>query len=219
VEARSRGRPRSTAVSAAILAAARDLLGTVGYEHLTIEAIAQRAGVGKQTVYRRWPSKAAVVADAALAVNLVGDPILPADTGDLASDLRGWLRHRQRWLEAPGIMALVHGLVAAAADRSADAARLYDHLTEPQRQVLVRRLEAARQQGHVRADADTTAVADALLGVLLYRTLARGSEASSDDNGVVEALLYGIVARPPSPATPGSTADRSASPVAQASEA
>jgi len=185
-------------------------LADVGYEQLTIEAIAERAGVGKQTIYRRWPSKAAVVAEAALSVDLVGEPLLPAHTTDLASDMRAWLRQRQNWLESPGVMALVRGLVAAAADRSVDAARLYDHLTQPQRQVLLERLELAREEGHVRGDADLAAVAEALLGVVLYRILARGPETPRGGDGVVEALLHGVAVCTPAHRRPGSPAEQPA---------
>src|SRR4051812_2052510 len=87
---------RSDRSRRAILDAALALVGEVGYNRLTIEAIAARAGVGKQTIYRWWPSKAAVLLDASLA--LAGDvpegegrPGLP-DTGDLAADLKRVLR-------------------------------------------------------------------------------------------------------------------------------
>ena len=85
------GRPRDPRAHAAILSAVRDLLASVGYERLTIEAVAVRAGVGKQTVYRWWPAKSALVAEAALA-NYVGTPTTEkAPTGDLATDVRAWI--------------------------------------------------------------------------------------------------------------------------------
>ncbi|MEU7604799.1 TetR/AcrR family transcriptional regulator, partial [Streptomyces sp. NPDC041003] len=82
---------RSDRSRRAILDAALTLVGEVGYNKLTIEAIAARAGVGKQTIYRWWPSKAAVLLDASLA--LAGDAETEGgwtgfpDTGDLAGDL------------------------------------------------------------------------------------------------------------------------------------
>lgn len=97
VKAPDAGR-RSERSRRAILDAALALLGEAGYNKLTIEAIAARAGVGKQTIYRWWPSKAAVLLDASLA--LAGEPDaeggwagLP-DTGDLAADLKLVLRAR-----------------------------------------------------------------------------------------------------------------------------
>ena len=60
----SRGRPRDPAVDAAVLDAAIDLLGAVGYARLTMEQVADRAGVGKASLYLRWPNKVALVAAA-----------------------------------------------------------------------------------------------------------------------------------------------------------
>ncbi|MEK8229116.1 helix-turn-helix domain-containing protein [Oerskovia sp. M15] len=84
---------RSDRSRRAILSATRDLVGDVGYNRLSIEGIAAAAGVGKQTIYRWWRSKAAVLFDAILEVNLreEGSGALP-DTGDLESDLRLVLR-------------------------------------------------------------------------------------------------------------------------------
>jgi len=85
--------------------------------------------VGKQTVYRRWPLKAAVAAEAALAGYLVADPHPPADSGGVAADLRDSFE----WLGDPATTALVRGLAAAAADSATDAERLYERFTGPNR--------------------------------------------------------------------------------------
>src|SRR5215217_7174745 len=76
----------------AILTAAADLLGEVGYTRLAVEAIAARAGVGKQTIYRWWPDKGAVVLDAYLALVQAGEDLTFPDSGDLEADLRLVLR-------------------------------------------------------------------------------------------------------------------------------
>src|SRR5215217_1034955 len=72
----------------AILSATADLLGQVGYTKLTIEAIAARAGVGKQTIYRWWPDKGALVLDAYLALVGADQDLTFPDSGDLEADLR-----------------------------------------------------------------------------------------------------------------------------------
>src|ERR687897_1936033 len=86
----------------AILSATADLVGEVGYAKLTVEAIAARAGVGKQTIYRWWPSKGAVLFDAFLALSedAEGVPALP-DTGDLEADLKLVLRATVEELNDP----------------------------------------------------------------------------------------------------------------------
>ena len=77
----------------AILDAALELATELGYQKLTIESVAARAGVGKQTIYRWWPSKGAVLFDALLArtQDTDGAGALP-DTGDLVADLKAVLR-------------------------------------------------------------------------------------------------------------------------------
>jgi AcrR family transcriptional regulator len=85
-----RGRPRNPAVDAAVLDAAMDLLGEVGYARLTMRDVATRAQVSKASVYLRWPNKVALVTDA-LGHRAQAVPDLP-DTGSLARDMRAFLR-------------------------------------------------------------------------------------------------------------------------------
>ncbi|MBN2622804.1 MAG: TetR/AcrR family transcriptional regulator [Acidimicrobiales bacterium] len=82
------GRPRDPGRDDAILAAALDLLGEVGYEQVTVRAIAQRAGAGLATLYRRWPTKEDLVVDAVARVeDVVGEADLDADPVDAMVDL------------------------------------------------------------------------------------------------------------------------------------
>ena len=191
--AKQRGRPRSPRVHDAILRAAADLVVSGGYEQLTMEAIAARAGVGKQTVYRRWPSKSAVVAEAALTGHLVPAGHAPGDTGDVVADLRDWLRAVAAWLGDPGGAAVIRALAAAASDRDHFSARLYDQFTGPFHAALVARLTAGVAEGRLRADAGLGAVADALVGTLLYRALAHTGPMTADDaDALVDVLLSGL---------------------------
>ncbi|RBY85124.1 TetR/AcrR family transcriptional regulator [Blastococcus sp. TF02A-26] len=187
---KQRGRPRSPRVHEAILRAAAELVVTGGYERLTMEAIAARAGVGKQTVYRRWPSRSAVVAEAALSGHLVPAGHAPDDTGDVVADLRDWLRAATSWLGQPGGGAVVRALAAAASDRTSDAARLYEQFTGPFHDALVARLARGVEEGRVRADAALGPVADALVGVLLYRALAQAAPLTTADADALVAVLF-----------------------------
>lgn len=188
-----RGRPRSSRADEAILEATRDLVASGGYERLSIDAIAARAGVGKQTVYRRWPSKAAVVAEAVLAGYLGLEPQPVPDTGDIDADLRSWLREQTARLAQPSAAALVRGLAGAANDREADAARLYEKLTGPTRRILLHRLSDAVAQAQVRGDADLDTVADTIIATLLYRVLGRHHLSPHADAGrLVDILIAGI---------------------------
>src|SRR5438270_5714664 len=87
---RGPGRPRSEEARRAVLTAAARLVRRHGYGSLTMEAIAREAGVSKQTVYRWWPQKAAVVLE---ALNEAARAVAPIpDTGSLESDLRLFIR-------------------------------------------------------------------------------------------------------------------------------
>jgi AcrR family transcriptional regulator len=89
-----RGRPRSEAARLAILKTTGQLLEEVGFDALTMEDVAQGAGVGKATIYRRWPTKGLLAFEAFGAQFLAQQP--PPDTGTLRGDLlaalRGWIR-------------------------------------------------------------------------------------------------------------------------------
>src|SRR5690348_8569674 len=78
-----RGAVRSEQARSAILAATAQLIARHGYDHVSIEGIAHEAGVGKQTIYRWWPSKSAVVAECLLEGLLIPDAFVPPDTESL----------------------------------------------------------------------------------------------------------------------------------------
>ena len=105
------GRPRNPAKDVAVLQATRDLLVEVGYQGTTVMAIARRAGVGAPTIYRRWPTKEALVEDATF-----GHPqpaSVPQPTGDLQTDLRAWVELFLHSLADPATRAALPGLLTA----------------------------------------------------------------------------------------------------------
>jgi AcrR family transcriptional regulator len=189
---KQRGRPRSAVRHHAILDSTRGLLAAGPYEQLTIEAIAAQAGVSKQTIYKWWPSKAAVVTEAVISGYLSVADVPPADTGDISADLRSWLRARCDELEDPAAVALVRAMTAATAEGT-DAERIYDRLAVPHRQYVLQRLTAASRQGQLRPGADLEAAVDAILGFVLFQTLSRGKPATHERaEGLVDILLEGM---------------------------
>ena len=134
-----RGRPRSPQAHQAILAATCDLLLQTGYDGLSIEGVAARAGVGKQTVYRWWPSKSALVTEAVLEGRLAINGELPPDTGDLRNDLHTWLARQFEALADPYVLSLIRAVTAAAADDNAAGAALYERFTGISRAGTIRR--------------------------------------------------------------------------------
>jgi AcrR family transcriptional regulator len=196
VTAKQRGRPRNAQADTAILEAARDLMTAEGYERMTIEAIAARAGVGKQTVYRRWPSKAAIVAEAVMAGHLGIRAESPPQTGNAAADLSNWLGQFFRQLGEPAAVAVIRGLAAAATDGGTDAEKLYERFTGPSRDQMLELLRAGVDQGRFRADLDIEAAADAISGTMLYRALIPPSAVvDTEATGFLDLLLLGMTPR------------------------
>jgi AcrR family transcriptional regulator len=195
-----RGRPRNADTDSAILAATCELLLENGYGRLSMEAVAARSGVGKPTLYRRWSSKAALVADAVVAILSADAPAaamaLPY-TGEVDRDLHDWLDAFAGLAADPIKAALVLALIAAAAENPDDAEALYRLLTRPSHQLVTDRLRAAADAGQIRADADLDAIADALIGSVLIQLLTdRADAARKQAQSLLEILLRGLRPEP-----------------------
>jgi AcrR family transcriptional regulator len=189
-----RGRPRDQALHDVILQTTRALLVDRGYAEVSMDRVASSAGVGKQTLYRRWASKAPLVAEAVMdAARLAGSAEVP-DTDDVAADLHSWLNRNATFVSNPQNAGLVRALAAAAADDPHEGDLIYRQLTGPQHDALMQRLRKGIDSGQVRADADLGAVADAIIGAALYRMLARTPEAGPGPHGdgLVEVLMLGV---------------------------
>ncbi|MEV6360782.1 TetR/AcrR family transcriptional regulator [Nocardia asteroides] len=167
------GTRRSERSRVAILTATRELIGETDYAKLTIEAIAARAGVGKQTIYRWWPSKGAVVFDALLAASEHPDDggIELPDTGDIATDLRTVLRATAAEFADPAFAGPIRALTTEIVNDAALAEIYRERMELPLREAKKRRLRSAQQAGQLRADADLDLVLDLLYGPLTHRWL------------------------------------------------
>lgn len=183
------GRPRSEASRRAVLDATADLVMCAGYDALTIEAIATRAGVSRQTIYRWWSSKASIVAEAVLDGALVGfdSTVLPKD-----ADLRDLVAVLVETSASPERASLVRGLAAAAAGDAADSDALYEHSTRISHATVSGAVARAQSEGLAHPHLDPDAVADQILGALLYRTLTRQGIPDS----YVDELLAGVLVKP-----------------------
>ena len=192
-----RGRRRSKHSHQAIIAATRQLLVERGYRDVTIEGIAERAGVGKQTIYRWWPSRAALVLEAYLSGGeAVPPPAGGATIGDDVSSLLGWLI---AVLAEPTGGYVLAGLVADL-QHDADLARGFRRDVVPARREAMRAvLERARDSGAVRADADLELAVDTLHGAVFYRLLLSGAPLDA----VFAARLADQVLEGLSPSPPG----------------
>jgi len=165
---------RSARARQAILAATRELLSEVGFARLTIEAIAARAGVGKQTIYRWWPSKGAVVFDALLDGNVdpEGNSALP-DTGEIERDLRTVLRAIVEELSDPQTDHLQRTITAEIQHDPALADELVVRLLRPQMRATADRLRVAQGAGQIGPDVEVDLGVELLFGPLFHRWLLR----------------------------------------------
>jgi AcrR family transcriptional regulator len=190
VQTRS-GRPRDTNLDDVILASTRTLLTAGSYAELSMEGVASHAGVGKKTLYRRWPSKARLVAHAVLDAYGSRGSFEVRETGDLRDDLRAWLVEHAEFLADPANAALIRALIAAAASTQ-DNGALHELLSAPQHAGLIVRLQHATEDGEIVAGANLDAMADALVGSLLLQALV-GPRPGQSLSGLIDTLLDGAL--------------------------
>jgi AcrR family transcriptional regulator len=134
-----------------------------------MEGIAKRAGVGKQTIYRWWPSKAAVIQEA--LNESVGAAIDFPDTGDVVADLRSQMATVASLLASDTFSPYTRGLIVAAQNDPQIARSLVDDFIDPRVRACRQRLENAIKQGQVRGDVDLDDVVELLYAPLYYRML------------------------------------------------
>ena len=178
-----RGAPRSEAARVAILDATAVLFAERGYDHLSIEGIAARAGVGKQTVYRWWSGKSALIAECLLEGMLLPDSFAVPDTGDLRADLVSWLRAVEAVIESPSGEGLFRSLIAAATENEDVGRRLREALADPR--LFASRLREARDRGDLRPDLPVEDVSETIIGALVLRAVAR----TPPDPGYADRLV------------------------------
>jgi AcrR family transcriptional regulator len=190
-----RGRPRSQHAHDAILKATADLMREQGYSSLSIEGIAARAGVGKQTIYRWWPSKGAVAVDAFLA------ELIPAavwvDTGDFRADLVAQLRRVVKVFGDPEIGPHIAALTCAALHDPAVNEILRERGTGPSRAGHRAIIAKAQAAGDVRADIDIDLAIDIIYSVIWFRLLVGPTKLSElDPDALSDAVLRAIAPTP-----------------------
>ena len=178
-------RRRSERARKAILTAALDEVAEVGYAKLCIEGIAARAGVGKQTIYRWWPSKGAVVFDAVLGLD-DAELSLP-DTGDLEADLKSALRATVAELNDPRVSPALRALRTAITHDPQLAATYAERIDTPRCQ--------ARKQRLRELDVDLDVAVDILWAPLINRWLKGGEVTPEYADRVVEMALNGLCPR------------------------
>jgi AcrR family transcriptional regulator len=162
---------RKTGTRGRTLATAAEVLRRDGYSRLTMERVAAESGVAKTTIYRRWPTKAALCME--LYLEVAGRELHDPDTGDIASDLRHIcntvVRLQTRSVAGPAFI----GLIAEALSNPESSAALLAEFAERRRELTRRVLKRAIQRGEIRAETDVDLVIDALGGATTFRLLQR----------------------------------------------
>lgn len=162
-----RGRPRSEAARGAILTAATELAAEGGPGAATIDAIARRAEVSRTTIYKWWPSAAAVVLEGLL--ESVRESIVRPPGSSTVEALVHHVGALNAILADPAVGALLRNVIAAAAGDPAIQAALLDQWIEPRRGAVVTALTDSVAAGELPGDTDIEVVVDALVSPPYYR--------------------------------------------------
>jgi AcrR family transcriptional regulator len=193
-EERKAGRPRSVEAQQAILDATFELLAEQGFDGMSIEEVATRAGVGKTTIYRWWSSKEALALEA-LQRLYVKEPI--ADTGNLRQDiiaiLESFTRHMEK--DEPVLDSLRFKLLGDFKTHPELFQMFFSLILEPRLQQFSQMIERAQARGELRKDFDPLLIFGILGGPFFCRMLLASKVAPRSQNWpeqVVDAVLYGI---------------------------
>ncbi|HET8931332.1 MAG TPA: TetR/AcrR family transcriptional regulator [Acidimicrobiales bacterium] len=182
------GRPRDPAADEAIITAVFDVIEASGFAGFSVEAVAARAGVGKATIYRRWPTREDLLV--AAAERVMTDTPVP-DTGSLESDLVVWIWDRYRAkASSPGSRLLGHVIIEARVDP--ELQKMLQRFHDDSRATLISVVDRAEGRGEV-GPLDRELLLDLISGALLHRSLFTGEHIGrADVEQIVDAALRGV---------------------------
>jgi AcrR family transcriptional regulator len=171
----------------AVLHAADDLLVERGFGGVTIEGIAARAGVAKQTIYRWWPSKVDILLDT--LIEDASRQLAITDAGSAVESARRYLISLARFLNEDPAGKVLLALIGQAQHDQAMAATFHRRYLDPQRRAEREMLQRGIASGELAADLDVDAALDALLGPILYRALTGAQIPGSFVDGLIADAL------------------------------
>ena len=183
-------RRRNKAVLENILTTTYELLQQNGFERLTIEGVAAKAGVGKTTIYRWWPSRGALAVDAFLAV--VSPQLSFHETASASDDIRWQIRRLVKVYDAE-VGRIVREMIGSAQFDNKTLELFNEGYLKPRRTAAKEALDRGIKQGEFRADLDPECVIDALYGPIYYRLLTGGALCDESFLATIETfVLAGI---------------------------
>ena len=189
--ANENGRPRDARIDSAVLDATAELLVEVGYADLTVAAIADRAGTSRPAVYRRWPTLAHLVHEAAFRDSVTYET---PRTGVLDADVRELVRVTAELLTTPTARVAVPALIAEASSDPTLHAGLLERFSSQGWSGFDDYVRAAATAGDVRTGVDAVTVIEVVIGAALVAMLVRGPDGLTDDwvDQTTELVLGGI---------------------------
>ena len=172
---KSPGRPRSVQSHQAMLKAALELLAEVGFEAMSMDAIATRARVGKNTIYRRYAGKAELVAD---AIESIREEVVIPDTGSLWGDIDVLIEQAAQITLTP-LGRQTMAMIISSASTNPEFAQIYrTKYLQPRRQAFAVVLERAKARNECQNDLDPGLVFDVMSGIMLYASIFQPKDES-----------------------------------------
>ncbi len=172
------------------MAATAELLGRAGYAALTIEGVAERAGVSRQTIYRRWPAKLQLVID--LLAQVSESAPLP-DTGSVRSDLAQLYRRYAAAIPTPG-GPIIPALIAESLYNPELATIVRDYIMT-RRRTAIAIFERAIERGEIARETNLEMLVDLISGFSWYRKLITGIEIRDDEDATMASMLLDGIAK------------------------
>lgn len=157
-------------VTDAIVGAVIAELADRGFRGMSMDGVARRAKVGKSALYRRWPSKEEMTADALRSLSVTSAP--PPATGSLEGDVLALLIEVLEWLGDDRTRRIYPDLLAEAQRSPVLADALMEHVGRPRRTRAQAVLDRAAQRGELATDADQDLILDALGALVFWRLIA-----------------------------------------------
>jgi AcrR family transcriptional regulator len=190
---RTAGRPRSPEADRAILATTLRLLVEQGYDAMSIESVAATAGVGKTTIYRRYPSKRELVVAAVLSIADTFE--LPADSGSTRTDLLA-VTHQAFEVFRTGFAFAMLGTLLVKERDDPELVNLFRRkVIAPRMEIMGQVFRRGIDRGELRADMSVPLVVQLLAGSLFARHISGYPEDDEWMETLVDTLLYGITVR------------------------
>jgi AcrR family transcriptional regulator len=183
------GRPRSERAHQAILTAARELLMESGFAGMRLEHVATRAGVGKATIYRRWPSKEALTQE--LLAQLAGPHIAIADSGNTRDELLGAVTNPMRAVVETDFGPVIRALLSKIATDPSIGDPFRATVVEARREEIAKVIKRGIERGDLRPDADPDVATELLVGPVYFRLMFGGVLDADFAERVVDSVMRG----------------------------